>query len=97
MQDKTSIVETAASQVGLCINKKKTKPMKINAKRTSSTRERGGSIIVEITLGAQQDIKRRIGKVRTAFNFLNKVLRSKDISTTPIDFPIQREVHVVLS
>ena len=42
MQERTSILETAASKIGPCINKDKIKLMKINAKSTRERRELGG-------------------------------------------------------
>lgn len=92
MQDKTSTLETNASKIGLKINKDKTKVMRINAKKNDSISLISGDIeevrsftylgsVVDETGGAQQDIKTRIAKARTAFNLLNKVWRSREIST----------------
>ena len=92
MQDKTSTLEANASKVGLRINKDKTKVMKVNTKKDDRIKLTSGDIeevrsftylgsLVDETGGAQQDIKTRTAKARTAFSLLNKVWRSREIAT----------------
>ena len=92
MQKKTTILEEIAAKTGLCINKEKTKVMKINSRSTSSIRLSESELeevtsftylgsIVNTTGGTEQDIKARIGKARTAFTLLNKLWRSREITT----------------
>ena len=92
MQNKTTILEETAAKTGIRINKEKTKVMKINSRSMSNVRLSEGELeevtsftylgsIVNTTGGTEQDIKARIGKARTAFSLLNKLWRSREIST----------------
>ena len=91
MQRKTSRLERNAVYVGLKMSVKKTKVMKINAKRQDSTKISGAEIedTDEFTYlgstvtkdgGAEADIRRRLSNARNSFNILGKVLKSESYS-----------------
>ena len=87
MQDKTSKLDTAAKQIGLTINDKKTEVMMLNVTTPEAIRLNGKDLpvtdcftylgsVVRNDGGAADDIKSRLGKARNAFIMLNKVWRS---------------------
>ena len=94
MQAKTSDLYHTSVQIGLKINKQKTKILRINAgidePVTIEGEELGeaesftylGSVMGEKSEGTDADVKTRIGKARSAFNMLRKVWHSREIGTS---------------
>lgn len=91
MQEKTQLLEKTAAGLGLKINVGKTKIMRINNKNTSPINIRGSPLeevdqftylgsVIAVDGGTEEDVKARIGKARTAFNILNKIWKTKNIS-----------------
>ena len=91
MQRKTSRLERNAVYVGLKMSVKKTKVMRINARRQESIKISGSEIedTDEFTYlgstmtkdgGAEADIRKRLSKARNSFNILGKVLKSESYS-----------------
>ena len=91
MQRKTSRLERNAVYVGLKMSVKKTKVMRINARRQDSIKISGSEIedTDEFTYlgstatkdgGAEADIRKRLSKARNSFNILGKVLKSESYS-----------------
>ncbi|XP_060559943.1 uncharacterized protein LOC132719984 [Ruditapes philippinarum] len=81
MQEKTTLLATTAADTGLNINRKKTELMKINTTAQAPITLDGEPIkevesftylgsVVDQQGGTDEDIKSRIGKVRTAFIML---------------------------
>ena len=91
MQRKTSRLERNAVYVGLKMSVKKTKVMRINARRQDSIKISGTEIedTDEFTYlgstvtkdgGAEADIRKRLSKGRNSVNILGKVLKSESYS-----------------
>ena len=91
MQRKTSRLERNAVYVGPKMSVKKTKVMRINARRQESIKISGSEIedTDEFTYlgstvtkdgGAEADIRKRLSKARNSFNILGKVLKSESYS-----------------
>ena len=91
MQRKTSRLERNAVYIGLKMSVKKTKVMRINARRQDSIKISGSEIedTDEFTYlgstvtkdgGAEADIRKRLSKARNFFNILGKVLTSESYS-----------------
>ena len=83
-------LEKAAAQLGLRINRQKTKLMKINTQSMEPVELEAGAIeevnsftylgsIVDQQGGSEEDIRVRIGKARTAFKLLHRVWKSREI------------------
>ena len=81
MQDKTNQMEDSAAKLGLPVNKRKTKSMRINTTNDSPIMSDKGVVedvssftylgsIVNTNAGTDEDVKARIGKARAAFNTL---------------------------
>lgn len=91
MQEKTNMVAAISAQVGLNINKDKSKILKINPTSTKSITLHGcplkevqsftylGSIIYQHG-GTVVDVKARIGKARAAFIQLKEIWTSRELS-----------------
>ena len=91
MQEKTNMVAATSAQVGLNINKEKSKTLKINPSCAESITLHGipleevqsfnylGSIIDQQG-GTVADVKARIGKARAAFIQLKNIWNSKELS-----------------
>ena len=88
MHEKTSDLHHTSVQVGLTLNKQKTKILRINAGTIEE--EELGEVASFIYLGSvtdksggtDTDVKTRIGKARSAFNMLKKVWSSREIGTS---------------
>ena len=92
MQDKTTELALISAQVGLKINKRKTKILRPNA--TCETHMLMGETLEEVKDfrylgsivdthgGTKADVKKRISKVRVAFHLLRNVGKSKVIGET---------------
>lgn len=91
MQDKSELLEKTAAGLGLKINGPKTKVMRINTKNTDPITIGDQTLedvdkftylgsVIAVDGGTEDDVKTRIGKARTAFNILNKIWKSKNIS-----------------
>ena len=91
MQRTTSRLERNAVYVGLEMSVKKTKVMRINARRQDSIKISGSEIedTDEFTYlgstvtkdgGAEADIRKNLSKARNSFNILGKVLKSESYS-----------------
>ncbi|VDP17203.1 unnamed protein product [Schistosoma margrebowiei] len=92
MQTKTASVAAVSASVGLSIHKGKTKVLKLTAENSNPITLDGetleevesftylGSIIDEQG-GSDADVKKRIGKARTAFLQLKNIWNSKQLST----------------
>ena len=90
MQEKTEQLNTVSTQLGLNINRSKTKTMKANTKNNNPITLNGepleetdaftylGSTINK-TGGTEEDVKARIQKARVAFIMLRKIWRAKRI------------------
>ena len=92
MQEKTELLNTVSTQLGLNINRSKTRIMKANTKNNNSITMNGepleetdsftylGSTINKHG-GTEEDVKARIQKARVAFIVLRKIWRAKQIKT----------------
>ena len=91
MQDKTTRLETLSAQTGLKINQKKTELMKINTTSNAQITVGGEPIkevesfvylgsVIDKQGGTDKDVTARIGKARTAFVLLRKILASGEIT-----------------
>lgn len=91
MQDKTNIVATTSSQLGLNIHKDKTKVLRVNAAMDTPIMLDGKALkevddftylgsIVDKQGGTDADIRVRIGKARAAFNQLKSVWKATDLT-----------------
>ena len=91
MQEKTTILDSLAQQMGLKINDSKSKIMRINSKSIETVEVRGKVLeevdnftylgsIVDKEGGTGKDIKARIQKARGAFAMLKNIWKSKQIS-----------------
>ena len=81
-------------QVGLTLNKQKTKIMRINAGTDEPVKVEGeepeevesftylGSVLMDKSGGTDADVKTRIGTARSAFIMLKKVWSSREIGTS---------------
>ena len=107
MQRKTSRLERNAVYVGLKMSVKKTKIMRINARRQDSIKISGSEIedTDEFTYlgstvtkdgGAEADIRKRLSKAKNSFSILGKVLRSESYSRKTKLRLFQRNVIPVL-
>jgi hypothetical protein len=91
LQQKTIRVANEAKKVGLNINKKKPKIIRVNTARQEKIIIDGemledvdrfcylGSMINKN--GGAEDVKTRIGKAQNAFNMMNKIWQSRHLST----------------
>jgi len=91
MQDKTTSLMDISAQVGLGIHKHKTKVMKVNTASTepvlleSSPLDEVESFTylgstINVQGGRDEDVKTRIGKVRTVFRQLQTICKSRELS-----------------
>ena len=92
MQEKTELLNTVSTQLGLNINRSKTRIMKANTKNNNPITMNGepleetdsftylGSTINK-NGGTEKDVKARIQKARVAFIMLRKIWRAKQIKT----------------
>ena len=92
MQEKTELLNTMSTQLGLNINRSKTRIMKANTKNNNLITMNGepleetdsftylGSIINKHG-GTAEDVNARIQKARVAFIMLRKIWRAKQIKT----------------
>jgi hypothetical protein len=92
MQDKSTAVDKATGQTGLCISIKKTQVSKINATQNEPLKIKGQNLEeletfnylgskVNIRGGVEDDVKARIGKARALFGMLSKIWKSTTLST----------------
>ena len=90
MQEKTKDVATFSAQLGLNINKSKTKIMKINPSNHEHVHLAGKALeevesftylgsTIDINGGSDADVRARIGKARSAFVLLKKIWESKEL------------------
>ena len=90
MQDKTTELQNTAKQVGLEINREKSKTMRINTKNTTPILLNDHEIenveqftylgsVVDETGGSDSDIRSRLNKARQAFAILKPLWRNKNI------------------
>ena len=88
MQEKTEQLNTVSTQLGLNINRSKTKTMKANTKNNNPITLNGEPLeetdaftylgsTINNTGGTEEDVKARIQKARVAFIMLRKKLESK--------------------
>ena len=108
MQAKTTALQTTASKIGLKINTEKTTVMRINTRRTEQSIRLGaneiGAVtsftyfgsIVDTTGGTDQDIKIRIGKARTAYVLLRKILKTRELLRPTKIRPFNSNVKAML-
>ena len=108
MQEKTNSVKDSSAQIGLHINRGKTKVLKINTMITEPVRlvddllEEVNSFaylgsVVDIQGGTEADVKARIGKGRAVFLQLKNVWSSKDLTLqTKIRIFNSKVKHVLL-
>ena len=93
MQEKTTQLEKSAAKLGLSASKPKTKSMRMNVTNTTPLMLQTGDIedvssftylgsTVSTTGGTDDDVKARIGKARVVFNILQKIWKSRDITTS---------------
>ena len=93
MQEKTSDLHHTSVQVGLTLNKRKTKILRINAGTDEPVTIEGEELgevasfiylgsVMDKSGGTDADVKTRIGKARSAFNMLKKVWSSREIGTS---------------
>ena len=91
MQEKTNSVKDSSGQVGLHINRGKTKVLRINTTTTEPVRLDDDLLeevisftylgsVVDIQGGTEAGVKARIGKVRAVFLQLRNVWSSKDLT-----------------
>ena len=91
MQAKTSDLHHTSVQIGLMINKQKTKFPRINAGTDEPVTIKGAELgevesftylgsVMDKSGGTDADVKARIGKARSAYNMLKKVWNSREIS-----------------
>lgn len=84
MKSKTTKLEETANQIGLNINKSKTKVMKINGKGKQKIKVESGELeeveefsylgsVLSRSGGTDEDIKTRIGKAQAAFMMLQEL------------------------
>ena len=90
MQAKTSDLHHTSVQIGLTINKQKTKFPRINAGTDEPVTIKGAELgevesftylgsVMDKSGGTDADVKARIGKARSAYNMLKKVWNSREI------------------
>ena len=108
MQAKTTALQTTASKIDLKINTEKTTVMRINTRRTEQSIRLGaneiGAVtsftyfgsIVDTTGGTDQDIKIRIGKARTAYVVLRKILKTRELLRPTKIRPFNSNVKAML-
>ena len=88
----TSDLHHTSVQVGLILNKQKTKILRINAGTDEPVTIEGEELgevasfiyldsVMDKSGGTDADVKTRIGKARSAFNMLKKVWSSREIGT----------------
>ena len=92
MQDKTTYLAQISAQVGLKINKKKTKILRLNTCERPIMHEGEGleevesvkylGSVVDTRGGTEADVKTRISKARAAFHILRNVWKSRVIGKT---------------
>ena len=93
MQTKTSDPHRTSVQIGLTINKQKTKILRINVGNDEPVTIQGielGEVesftylarVVDKSGGTDADVKTRIGKAGSAYNMLKKVWNSREIGTS---------------
>ena len=91
IQEKTTQLEESAAKLGLFASKVKTKSMRMNTTNTTPIMLQTGDIedvssftynMVSTTRGTDVDVKARIGKARAAFNILQKIWKSLDITAS---------------
>ena len=91
IQDKTTRLEETARKIGLKVNAKKTKVMRINNKAEEEVHLQGQDLedvddftylgsVVSKDGGADKDIKQRLGKARQAFNMLRPIWKASTYS-----------------
>ena len=91
MQEKTELLNAVSTQIGLNINRSKTRIMKANTKNNLITmngeplEETDSFTYLGSTInkhgGTEEDVKARIQKARVAFIMLRKIWRAKQIKT----------------
>ena len=90
MQEKTELLNTVSTQLGLNINRSKTRIMKANTKNNNPITMNGEPLKETFTYlgstinkngGTEEDVKARIQKARVAFIMLRKIRRAKQIKT----------------
>ena len=91
MQEKTTKLEKSATKLGFSASKAKTKCMRMNTTSTTPIMLQTGDIedvssilgsTVSTTRGTDDAVKARTGKVRVGFNILQKIWKSRDITTS---------------
>ena len=93
MQEKTTQLEKSAAKLGLSASKPKTKSMRMNTTNTTPIMLQTGDIedvssftylgsTVSTTGETDDDVKARIRKARVAFNILQTMCKSRDITTS---------------
>ena len=93
MQEKTTQLEKSAAKLGLSASKPKTNSMRMNTTNTTPIMLQTGDIedvsfftylgsTVSTTGGTDDDVKARIGKARVASIILQKLWKSRDITTS---------------
>ena len=91
MQEKTNLVSNTAMEIGLSINKDKSKILKINSTNTNAIILNRNQLeevqsftylgsIIDQQGGTDADVKARIGKARAAFIQLNNIWKSRELS-----------------
>ena len=94
MQEKTAQLEAVSSKLGLHINTGNTKIMRMNNKSHEGITINNYDIedvtsftyfgrVINITGGTDEDVLSRIGKVRSAFNILGSIWKSREITEQP--------------
>ena len=93
MQEKASDLHRTSMQVGLTLNKQKTKIMRISASTDKPVKIEGEELekvesftylgsVMDKSGGTDTDMKTRISKARSAFNMLKKIWSSREIGTS---------------
>ena len=93
MQAKTSDLHHTSVQIGLTINKLKTKILRINAGSDEPVIIEGAELgevesftylgsVMDKSGGTDAEVKTRIGKARSAYNILKKVWNSRELGTS---------------
>ena len=90
MQEKTTRLEKSATKLGLSASKPKTKSMRMNTTNTTPIMLQTGDSEDVLSIlgstvsatGGTDDVKARTGKARVAFNILQKIWKSRDITTS---------------